>query len=351
MNGLRAIAAFSVVIFHLNMSMHYYSLPEMPTVDLAGFGVTIFFAISGFLITFLLLKEKEIKEINIKHFYLRRILRIWPLYFLILIVSLFTAYQYNIGELPGTLPYYVFILANVPFALGTALPFLGHYWSIGVEEQFYLFWPWLVKKKSNVLKTVTVFAISYFFLRVICRIIEIKFGYSYPYLFVHICRFDCMAIGGIGGILFFQKNATFLKIVQLKISQIIAWTVIVLLMFNKFHIASLIDNEIVSIITVVLIINLSQNKKTLINLEYPVFNFLGKISYGVYIIHQLVIFYCSKFINLIEFPYYIKLPIVYLVVIGVTILLSYLSYEYFEKLFLKIKQKYTTVQSFVTPKL
>jgi peptidoglycan/LPS O-acetylase OafA/YrhL len=83
LNGLRAIAAFGVLFSHVNLGIEAYGLPIRKTSDLAGFGVTIFFALSGFLITYLLLKEKEqFNTINIKNFYVRRILRIWPLYFL-----------------------------------------------------------------------------------------------------------------------------------------------------------------------------------------------------------------------------------------------------------------------------
>src|SRR5271155_5691395 len=92
LNGLRAIAALSVVFSHTTTSLNQFGLNPFiygkfpdgttKTTLLAAFGVTIFFALSGFLITYLLLEEKKTKEINIKNFYIRRILRIWPLYYL-----------------------------------------------------------------------------------------------------------------------------------------------------------------------------------------------------------------------------------------------------------------------------
>ncbi len=344
-NGLRAIAALSVVIFHMNMSFEKYNLKNLRTIDLAGFGVTIFFAISGFLITYLLLKEKEMQSISIKKFYIRRILRIWPLYFLVLIISVFTAYYYNIGNLPGSLLYYIFLAANIPFILNITLPFLGHYWSLGVEEQFYLFWPWLIKKSKYVLNTVIVFTCVYFAIHIIFRFIEYKWSYELPYLFIFVTRFDCMSIGAIGAILIHQKQDYFYKIVTHKITQLVSWLVILLLAMNMFHIASIVDQEIVSIVSVVLIVNCGFNPEALIRLNHPIFDAFGKISYGIYIIHQLIIFYFAQFINNFNIASTIKYPLIYFSVMSFTIITAWISYEFFEKRFLTLKERFSVVKS------
>jgi peptidoglycan/LPS O-acetylase OafA/YrhL len=345
-NGLRAIAALSVVVFHLNFSFkEFYHLPNLRTVDLAGFGVTIFFAISGFLITYLLLEEKKRLYINIKKFYTRRVLRIWPLYYLFLAISLLTAFIFNVGKIESSaLFYYVFMAANIPFIFSFALPFLGHYWSIGVEEQFYLLWPWVIKRSENVLRTLISIAIGLILLRLLFRYIEYKWGFSVPYAIIHINRFDCMVIGAIGGYLAYNKPYLIERLSQ-PIYQIVSWLIIILLFFNKFHIASVIDHEIVSFATVILIINGSFNPKPLINLENSVLDFLGRISYGIYIIHQLVIFYTAQLLNRFSFTAFEKYLVSFVLVISITILLSYLSYEYFEKYFLKLKSRYAVVET------
>ncbi|MGC3978989.1 MAG: acyltransferase [Paludibacteraceae bacterium] len=81
LNGLRAIAALSVVFAHISQKgIADFGLPFFIDLPMAGYGVTLFFVISGFLITFLLLKEQAKKQtIDIKKFYVRRILRIWPI--------------------------------------------------------------------------------------------------------------------------------------------------------------------------------------------------------------------------------------------------------------------------------
>ena len=92
LNGLRFLAALMVVICHIEQNKKGFLLPNLRALvkHLGVLGVDLFFVLSGFLITILLLKEKEIfKKIEYKKFYLRRILRIWPLYYLVVILSLF----------------------------------------------------------------------------------------------------------------------------------------------------------------------------------------------------------------------------------------------------------------------
>ena len=154
LNGIRAIAALSVVITHVVQGLEMFGLPRMRGLEIAGYGVTMFFTLSGFLITYLLLLEKEkYKDVNIKQFYIRRILRIWPLYYLYLLLSLVALFIYDSQVLNGNVIFYVLLLANVPFILGVQIPVIGHFWSLGVEEQFYLFWPWVVKKSKKLFKS------------------------------------------------------------------------------------------------------------------------------------------------------------------------------------------------------
>ncbi len=125
-------------------------------------GVTFFFVLSGFLITYLLLGEKNKNTtVSVPKFYMRRVLRIWPVYFMVVIVGFFCipffAHMSGLGSdklnvfLQGTelyrLPWYAFFVANFDMVLnGPAAFFLAVLWSISVEEQFYAVWPWMTKK-------------------------------------------------------------------------------------------------------------------------------------------------------------------------------------------------------------
>ncbi len=351
LNGLRAIAALAVVISHTTLALKAFNLSPFifgvakdgtpKGLILAGYGVTIFFVLSGFLITYLLQAEKDIQEINIKKFYVRRILRIWPLYYLYLIICVAVMLLYKHHLDIKVLLLYIFYAANIPFILGNSFGFLAHYWSLGVEEQFYLFWPWVNKKLNNrvIIPIITL---------VIVLLIGIKIGvhFLYPHSIINSAiHFHCMIIGGLGAILYKRKNTLFLRITDNKLSQIICWLVIFLLAINKFHIASIIDGEIICIVSLTLIIGQIQIKNRIINLETNVLDFLGKISYGMYVTHPILIFFLVPILNAIPIQNFYKYLLVYFSVLSTTIAVSYLSYNYFEKYFLSWKHRFIVIDS------
>src|SRR5215510_7923630 len=162
LNGLRFIAALMVIIHHVEQYKSIYGLPNnfsSTTIQIFGeLGVVLFFVLSGFLITYLLLEEeRQTNTIVIRNFYVRRILRIWPLYFLIVILALavfpniplFILPDYDrakvYSHLAGKIFLYLFFLPNLVSPLFGIVPYASLTWSIGTEEQFYLTWPALLK--------------------------------------------------------------------------------------------------------------------------------------------------------------------------------------------------------------
>ncbi|MFV8342161.1 acyltransferase family protein [Flavobacterium sp. XS2P39] len=350
LNGLRAIAALAVVITHINNRLDYYGLPKAQLLDLASYGVTIFFTLSGFLITYLLLKEFEITgTINMKKFYMRRILRIWPLYYLYLFIVILLN---GISNIQWPILFYLFIVPNfknsfvglINTSAGSKIMtfMIGHYWSLGVEEQFYAFWPWIVKKSKNVFKFLMVFPILFVLLKLILRIFYAPYNIL---VFVNYTRFGCLVIGGLGAYLYF-KNSHKLEIFNKRWVELLAWVFFAIVAFNKFHITSIIDHEIIAVFTLIIIFNQINNPDKWISLENKLFDYLGKISFGLYVYNPLVI-YLMAFV----FNYYvienkrIRLLLIYLLVIPGIIMVAHLSYHYFEKRFLKLKSNYTTIQS------
>lgn len=361
LNGIRAIAALAVVLTHITLALDQFGLnnsilgtgPEGKPrgLDLADYGVTMFFTLSGFLITYLLLKEKEANQgkIKIKDFYIRRILRIWPLYYAILILSIATFIYFGLPYETTAIPFYIFLAANVPFILGNTLPLLAHYWSLGVEEQFYLLFPHLAKQSNKKLLNTAIIGIYLFIvLKFSFLMLERKYGAHTPLLSVAVTRFHIMLIGAIGAILFYEKNTRFIELSTKKITQIISWTIVFLLALNQFTFVSLLAGEIVAVITVFIIIGQITKTNHLINLENPVCDFIGKISYGIYVIHPILIFYASKLLGTLNPEKMTSYALVYSMVITSTIVLAYLSYELFEKRFLKLKYKYSTIRSINT---
>jgi peptidoglycan/LPS O-acetylase OafA/YrhL len=345
LNGLRAISAMAVLGSHINMSLQQFGLPGLPTLDLAGFGVTIFFSLSGFLITYLLLEEKQVTgTVAIPKFYARRILRIWPLYFLYLFMAVSVAQLLTNFVISHDLLYYLFFVSNIPFVFGGLLPYLAHYWSLAVEEQFYIFWPWLIKYTKNMMVCLVAFVIGFLLLKVFCNVVY--GGNSLIYTVFYVTRFDCMAIGAIGAWILYFKKQHLLNLLNNPVTEIAAWLILCVVALNSFHILSIIDHEIIAGVTVVLILNQCYNKNPLLSLENKFLNFVGSISFGIYVYHPLLITLLA-FLPWALLPeaYYVKIGIVYAAIVSATVGISYLSYKYFEKPVLIFKEKFAIISS------
>lgn len=357
LNGLRTIAAIGVLFSHVNLALsnfgiHNYSLfgfdnGKQKSWLLGEHGVTIFFVLSGFLITFLLLKEfQKTRTIKIKEFYIRRLLRIWPLYYLyITLVLIFTYTTININE---NIFYYLTFFANVPFIKGTAYPAMDHLWSISVEEQFYLFWPFLflffVKKNfiKNILLIITL-------LSTIRILLWFLIPFSIPALISVVNRFDCMMIGALGAYLFYKKSFI-INMIDNKFIQLGAWLVVILLIINKLSFFnSIIEIFLIELITVIIIIGQINKVNRIVNLENKLMSYLGKLSFGIYVYHPLLlVLFSDIFKNNItltdenELVYFVG---IFTFSITLTIIISHISYYYFEIKFLKIKEKFSIIKS------
>lgn len=140
LDGLRACAVLGVMVYHF--------LPALELNFAAIMGVKLFFVLSGFLITGILLRSRETSEkkgqsaaITIRQFYIRRILRIFPLYYFVIAVSLLL----NLEPVREVLPWLLTYTLNIHMASqGWYVDNFAHFWSLAIEEQFYLFWPWLI---------------------------------------------------------------------------------------------------------------------------------------------------------------------------------------------------------------
>ena len=352
LNGIRAIAALAVVVSHVTMGLHQFGLNtflfgevdgEPRNYDLAWHGVSMFFVLSGFLITYLLCQEKSEAPVNIKKFYMRRILRIWPLYYAYLLIIVIVYLIFQLDFQGATILYYIFYTANIPFTLGNALLLLSHYWSLGVEKQFYLMWPWITRLSIKRMTIVSI--ILLITLLGLKSVLHLIYPGTLLESFMNITRFQCMLFGCVAALLFYQKNQLLSIISANKIVQIFCWICLLLVALNYFHIASFLDTEIFSAITAIMILG-QINGASPIKLENKLFDFLGKNSYGIYVIHPLIIFILAKALPKMPIDNPLSYVSVFTLVIGLTIGISHLSFKYYESFFLKIKKrKFTVVPS------
>ncbi|MHC5353685.1 acyltransferase family protein [Myroides sp. LJL115] len=355
LNGIRAIAALAVLFSHCNLALNNFNIKKYSlfgfddngnhlAYKLGEYGVTMFFVLSGFLITFLIKKEiAKTQTIDVKSFYIRRILRIWPLYYLYIILVFVTFYFFNENFPPfSTLAFYLLFFANIPYIGGFPIPLLGHFWSIGVEEQFYLFWPWLAKIKK-MFKIVVYLVIGQFILRVLLWYFV---PFSFPAYLSSINKFDSMMIGGLVAILLFNKNRI-IDFLSNKYVQIGAWLILLSAVLNVFSFYNhVFEGMIITLVTSVIIIGQVNGNYKFFDLEKPWLDFLGILSFGIYVYHPLIIFLLqkSKVLLIIESEL-MRFVSVFVVVTLLSILVSHLSYKYIESSFLKLKDKFQIVRS------
>ncbi|MCA0431137.1 MAG: acyltransferase [Bacteroidetes bacterium] len=366
LNSLRFFAALAVIITHVELIKNSFKIQNCWSsskivFNLGGLGVYFFFVLSGFLITYLLIIEKQkTGTIAVKNFYIRRILRIWPLYFFVLALGFFVLpnfNQINISYLTSpfnqnfnlNLILFLLMLPNLAFSMFPAVPHIGQLWSIGVEEQFYIAWPLIVKnskKLLNVLIAIIVFLIA---LKIIILFLGKNYSNTnwYPVIkkLTAMSKFESMAIGGIGAYYFSlnHKIIEFLKSPFLSLAALATILLIIYLIPDKLQ-----DGQhlIISVLFLAIIINvISSNIKLLRN---NVFDWLGKISYGIYMYHLMIIpiviviltNVISPTDNIIVFNF-----LLYSLTIFITIFVSWLSYQFFESKFIDLKSKFAIIHS------
>lgn len=367
LNGLRFFAALAVIITHIELIKEQMNFPGLHTdnkliFELGGLGVVFFFVLSGFLITYLLLKEKEqTGTINVKKFYYRRILRIWPLYFFIVGLGFFVLPYFHFMEIPYftqfrahlsilNLVLFFVMLPNLAFAIFKPVPHIGQSWSIGVEEQFYVMWPWVVKRSKNLLATLCTIIVLLITIKIIVLILFKAYPEDKNILviknFVAMFKIESMAIGGLGAWMVFKKKY-FQKVLSNYFLIFALSGVLGMIYFtpNKLQDGAFL---IYSVLFLIIILNVSLNTNSIIKIENNVFVFLGNISYGLYMYHLMIVAAFIGFLKYIGFDVnnsFGSQLIVYSGVIGLTILVAWFSYRYFESWFLKIKHKFTVVKS------
>jgi peptidoglycan/LPS O-acetylase OafA/YrhL len=355
LNGIRAIAAFIVVFFHINVTMwffgskpiHYFEQRD----EMSRHAVVLFFVLSGYLITYLLIQEKEkFGRIAIRKFYVRRILRIWPLFYAAILLALGIATFHRFGHTLSynleTISRYALFIPNFALMAGFMLPTIAPLWSVGIEEQFYALWPLCLKYFKNVIAFLLVFLFGYIGLKVV--LLATGQVWSQFSINLNFFSYDTMAIGGIAAWLYAHKHRS-LVIIYHPIVQIICWAFFIAsIIFGPFEIHYIINKEVYSIAFAVIILNVSTHPFSLIKLKHKVFDFLGRISYGIYVLHPFVIVLVSFPLKYIV-PKIPGKPFQFLFIgsltVPLTILFAWLSFRFFESRFLKKKEKFSRIAS------
>lgn len=361
---LRFIAAYMVVVFHAYFGWkENYGYPKWMT-DSTGaltslgkyinngmhnlsFGVDIFFLISGFLITYLLLQEKErTGRVDVVKFYVRRALRIWPLYFLLLSLAPALAYLFNFQQ-PATYVPHIFFAGNFEIIKnGYTSAATNHLWSICVEEHFYLFAPLLiaylpVKRIPQVLMSIVLVAIG---TRAYLLTTENWWLGMYMNTFA---RLDGIAIGSLLGYLYFHHK------IEVKDTYNIRFFIYGLFLYlfvtddivywDNIFLATLKKYVYIAIAAYWMMNYLFNHKALLAPKKENTFHYFGKLTYGLYMFNPVVVGAVIFFTH--KYPAFQNGWLYILTVNATVFILAATSYKYFEMPFLVMKEKLSVIKS------
>jgi peptidoglycan/LPS O-acetylase OafA/YrhL len=344
LNGLRAIAISLVLLSHIYIVESVPGWLKKIIWPLANgeTGVRLFFVISGFLITWLLIKEKEKNgQINLRLFYIRRFLRIFPVfYFYVLFVfisSKLAGFTIQGGVYVSALSY------TQNFALWGSNWLLAHSWSLSVEEQFYLLWPGLFRglKIHWSWKPLVLLLV----IGAVARVIAYKYPSISPYLLLPFLQHADFLFGGCMLAYFlFYHQAHAVRILK----KIQGWHLVVgaiiILVIGKFELDVKLDRlflpitgtiMVVYFMTVIAWTTRSDNNKAIgfRFLNHPWLNRIGILSYSLYVWQE---FFLVPVYNPVSRYWWTRFPQNILLIAVAAVL----SYNFIEKPFLKIKNRF-----------
>lgn len=383
MNGIRFFAAFSVIFHHIEQTKFWINDPAVNNYphlwqtmlcdNIGHKGRIIFFVLSGFLITYLFLAEiKKTGTLNLRKFHTRRALRVWPVYILVVIFAFTLLPMYtNIHYFDGRsfndqlhdgfwVKFAIVGLMMANFARFLFEPVLGvtQLWSIAVQEQFYMVWPFLTRLfKNHFMKFVSIFIIAKVIMEILLKIYLENYS-VYPNGIItqlrlitiikwwEIFAVDQLAIGALCAYILINKMDGWLKLIYNPVLVILVTLVYIYLFFIKVDFYG--HTFVEGLIAAVIMMNISTNAKFPVKLEGKILNYLGNISYGIYLFHNisiitilnLLIYYTNITGNVLLFN-----VLLYAGSIILTLILSAFSYKYIENYFLKLKGKYEVIKS------
>ncbi|MGF1572143.1 MAG: acyltransferase family protein [Sumerlaeia bacterium] len=372
LDGLRAIAILLVMLVH---TTNYHGRDSVEplweklylTVVMLGWsGVDLFFVLSGFLITGILLNKKD-EEHYFRNFFARRTLRIFPLYYLLVILALFIGPRYPfpmpvVHVFTGYVPvyekfFYLLYISNILELFSSRNVFwLFHCWSLAIEEQFYLVWPWIVFYSSK--KTLTRVCI---YLILSANIVRCIYAFSdpehYAWITYHLTytRWDTLACGALIAIAANNPKAAHNLIRFALPALLLLFSVLFVVAFRttlslppgalaeQLEMITPAWNQILIypilafFFSALIIYSLSTNNMLVKKfLSHSIMVWLGKHSYGIYIWHWPIFWFSYNYLpqpNTIRDNWLIQLGL-----FPFTFFCAYLSMELFEKHFLKLKK-------------
>jgi peptidoglycan/LPS O-acetylase OafA/YrhL len=345
LDTLRGLAVLSVVLLHgLKLTQPpslavSHGVDRIVSVVTGGWlGVTLFFVLSGFLITGILLDTRT-RENYWRSFYVRRVLRILPMY---LVTIVFVTILFGLK--------WQYVLLCLIFAANLAdchMYTYGPFWSLAVEEQFYLFWPLLVKRLR--LRTLGMICIGSLVVSPVLRILSGYYPLGNPYVSTWLIS-DCLLLGAFIAIFLRSRHSSPKNVLRLTVAMGLLGLAIlaVCLRFHWLNRASVMGSALESepflyLFGCLLMLALYfGDHPTVLWLTRPL-HFFGYISYGLYLVHWAFFILFNSILYKFLPPWKVlTVPILlahFIPYLTVVCLICYLSRRYFEEYFLQKKDK------------
>ena len=362
LDGLRFYAFLGVFVYHtLPQQPAFYRGLHLPLPSLwaavaisGASGVDLFFALSAFLITALLLRERQqTGGISLRLFYIRRILRIWPLYFLVLAVAVVLAHTVPGQSLPWyyVVGYLLFVGNWINVAFGHPLSVCAPLWTVSIEEQFYLVWPVLMKMLER--RGMIIAAVVAFLLATLSQIGVALAGLSPGYIYYgSFSRSGSLALGILLA-LFADRlpGLTWSGRGLLLAAGLTGWIAASAWLGDQpgpFDMRT-VPGRLVILVGARLLISVGAaailyaclgSRSRLVRSNWVVR--LGKISYGLYMLHFIGLLFM---IDLLHPRWGWTLLATKALGLALTILLAWASYRWVESPFLRLKDRFATVLS------
>lgn len=344
---IRCAALFSfLLVFLLHIPVPENSVLSFFTKS-GGIGVSFFFVLSGFLISYILMHEKIIAgKISLKNFFIRRVLRIWPLFYGAILFAFLTPFILEFLKLSSSSEGYkpdwllsVFFLENYKMMFSGSFPNVSPLrvmWSLCVEEHFYILWG--IVFYFLPLKYVPRLIVASIVLANISRVIYFQYSIESLDLFSNI---DYFAFGAIPTFILLKRNDLLKKLERLdiKLKYLLCGLTIatVFLLPNlNYQIIYFLSPAILGLLFCLVIAFTLPSINYVCIGDKRIVSKLGKYTYGLYLIHTVVINLVMNVQGI--FPFKMDWILVSLISLLLTILISILSYHLFEKQFLKLKK-------------